>query len=521
MKSFEIIKTGRQKKIVNSPQMEGANYPEISIEDTEKKNGAMSEKEHSPEFVNAVLGKIQDINQYGTAVTGIRRPSALMSILRQGLLGFSNNQNKNVSSEQQRVQQWKENVRQDDRRAATNTYPMAGIARVYFNIIGRNQINAMEKEPQLASLHWTSFGLEGNPTLIFDVSQLKEDPAGAAERSGHYRADQRRETEKNSKGESIVDSETGFTLSYRVAPRKFKGIVLGPYRHATPEEVESFIQNPEKFFKQHQLFRQPSIKKIKNDYEEKVLNAKNDKDKNMWLSIIGSDLTLRDETRLIQKVKEVVAQQRKAFQDKTELYLPIYDIHGNLLWPVKMKYSKVKELALDKGNGNAASFLEKISNSEQLDRVFFRAFKDDDDLNVLGRRLVSNNRESRDYLVPQTSGKDPLMMKIYSPLLRKNKGNFQNIRAEVEKTMEKHQEMKSFFSQNPNPLDQKTTIQGQEYSLEYMPITIDKIIVKNGVLAAVINNLPVGRTLADADADALHFSKIPVWLSRQKTEETL
>ncbi|MDO8581908.1 MAG: hypothetical protein Q7S16_03460 [bacterium] len=51
---------------------------------------------------------------------------------------------------------------------------------------------------------------------------------------------------------------------------------------------------------------------------------------------------------LLSRVQGVVQSMRTAFKDKQELMLPIYHVNGNLLWPQQMSYEDVKKFVSER-----------------------------------------------------------------------------------------------------------------------------------------------------------------------------
>ncbi|OHB20771.1 MAG: hypothetical protein A2939_02395 [Parcubacteria group bacterium RIFCSPLOWO2_01_FULL_48_18] len=190
---------------------------------------------------------------------------------------------------------------------------------VYFNIVGRASSNDWRFEEGTTQIDWSGYSgghdTSGKRvetiTLIFDLSPFKEkEPrrayAEVSERSKEYRIDDpqaaaawqglqkgRETTEElkeiglmNEKSELLADTEYGFVLSYRVAPRLFGGIVVRPSSE-DPEVV-------------------------------------------------------------VKRVHEIASLMLEAYRDKKAPLVPIYDSKGNLLWPKSLAYKDVKELIAQK-----------------------------------------------------------------------------------------------------------------------------------------------------------------------------
>jgi len=311
--------------------------------------GENIENELSPEVFESIMQKVQDIDKNGTAFTGLR-DNNYESVFKQGVLGnslllardievdssekywkkYHNIDLKSLSDEEksdyddefeyiqkyetpcvsfrkisdkERAERWKAILRQrnnaktlkglgrESALAKNETGGRgAGIARVYFNIVGRTKglaenegAHEIDGIKRISNTQWA-----GQDALIFDLNKFKENVEGSPERPGNYQVDLGEfKSAVNKRGESMVDEETGFYLSPRIAPRNFKGFVMN----------------------------------LLGDLSEEAKKT---------------------------RVTAVVEMQKKVFQDKPELFIPIYDSIGNLLWPKKMSYKEVKKFVEEK-----------------------------------------------------------------------------------------------------------------------------------------------------------------------------
>ncbi|HOX11050.1 MAG TPA: hypothetical protein P5323_00850 [Candidatus Moranbacteria bacterium] len=248
------------------------------------------EKELLPEVIEKIMKKVQDINQYGTAFTSIFRNKEksnlkiIQSILKDGLLG----------STQKNVQNLSEEV---NKKNWTNNLKNGKGGRVFFNIVGRMKHEDTRKEiPQMLENFYCRSDNNENIYLIFDLKNFKEDSIleGKINDHGSWEQTQKNHTYKvdyspnhirmsaykkifgelkpgtnefrkkalslkelddeevkhvvnsiiNEKGETSPRDEWGFTLSYRVAPRLFKGIVISQKETAAEiSNIEEKIYN--------------------------------------------------------------------------------------------------------------------------------------------------------------------------------------------------------------------------------------------------------------------------------------
>ncbi|MDO8511660.1 MAG: hypothetical protein Q7S57_00130 [bacterium] len=241
----------------------------------------------SPEVVEAIMGKVQDIDKKGTAYTGISRsepiygmPHRLGEILKYGLLGVDHH----YSSGKTPYEYWQ--------RDGAMTGTMKG-SFINFNIVGRIREKISPDKTQIAQTDYSGGKLnDGSRTdiispaisIIFDLSSYKEQPAprdffAGPQSSRKYHAVKHKSAEQPS-------LESGFALSYRIAPRKFRGIVL-----SCP------------------------------------------------LNQIDENSSLLDSVRL---------QMEEVNKTKPEFLVPIYDINGNLLYPKQMSYDEVKKFVAER-----------------------------------------------------------------------------------------------------------------------------------------------------------------------------
>lgn len=267
----------------------------------------------SPEVIEKIMEKVQDIEAKGTAFTVID-PEGLDSVLDNGLLG----NNPFSRGKRPMKRDWIEG-----RKASKGL--------VHFNIVGRSCNPFMRGSP--TSLR-NSYYVQGQREhiLLFDISHFEEYPPIPKEEI------QKREREKTYSprtfravlefgyqdlvkrfGEPLpmpgsqvvrdaiagdpdglgkrldqngllrhVDSEFGFVLTFRVSPRYFTGLV---------------IKLPAGVFNQQQLQ---------------------------------------------ENVEKTASIMRRYFQAKQDLLIPLYDLSGNLRWPMKMSYDEVKKFVAER-----------------------------------------------------------------------------------------------------------------------------------------------------------------------------
>jgi hypothetical protein len=279
-------------------------HPTLPAEQMDKATNESFEEELSPEVIEKIMEKVQDINQEGTAYSVIgatRGPGHadalnesvlkydLPNVLKSGLLGQPIPYEEGFSFEEW----WKHGTRERDNQV------------LHFNIVGRSY----ERVRMRGSYFWNP----DSTGIIFDISQFQEQTPGwkRGRKIKNFCTggpDMWRDWQKyfgdlelgdehikahpkflealksgviDKEGRPLPHTEYGFTLFSRVAPRYFRGLVLG------------------------------------NKYTEDDL-------------------------------KQIINQMEQVYQGKENLLLPIHDDKGNLLWPKQMSYEEVKKLVAER-----------------------------------------------------------------------------------------------------------------------------------------------------------------------------
>ncbi len=262
-------------------------------------------QELNPEAFGLVMTKVQDINTEGIGFSRIGCiENSLDRVLEKGLLGSP--------GPEADISKWAKQAKEEKDKL------------VFFNITGRYTTPSREEykragaEDQYDEL-WGAFpasiknvGMVANGIhVLFDLKSFREDSRGVWE--GNKKMRQRLPhhfyaihgggggESQNSQGQTLADPRFGFALKQRIAPRFFTGIVLN-LEHVTRRV--------------HNIPRQ-------GDYSLDYKNYSN-------------------EENLI-KAKEIAELMMKLHPDKPDLFLPVYDVSGNLLWPKEMGYEQVKE----------------------------------------------------------------------------------------------------------------------------------------------------------------------------------
>ncbi len=283
------------------------------------------EQELSPEAIEKIMEKVQDIFEYGTAYTCalgtdadfrehyLTKDGKFEETLRNGVVGTARDIETNVS---QQTSEWKKHLKEGHQ------------VTVSFNIMGRSfsygvdpllpathtgnykprnpsidvpkyleQLYSQEKEHHMFGNQWFH-GL----AITFDISDLKELPPKYAS-GGDHRKRKKEEHEKyitpyplrtygirgpvsetiqtpDSRGNLCTTTEYGFSISSRIPPRRFRGLIV-------------------KWELQKQL---PTLTNV----------------------------------------------MKSVYKNEPQSMLPIYDYRGNLIWPKRMSYEEVKQFVAER-----------------------------------------------------------------------------------------------------------------------------------------------------------------------------
>lgn len=267
------------------------------------------EKELSPEVIEKIMDKVQDIDARGTAHTSLSRlkerdpldnQENLKRFFEQGLLGSKSSDNETTK------ERWYSEIRKEKL-----------LTKVYFNIVGRsytlrsgmkNEYFLEKQRKEMGKSYWAH---DGGVYLIIDLASFMEDIPGIMDqqRSKHFKAVQR-EVDFGKDGLPLVDSEYGFSLPYRVAPKSFRGVVLD---WKDWNKLSRWL-------------------KCENEKEGKILESE----------IV---------TSLQERMNKVVSIMKNVYvhNNKKDSLIPVYDIRGNLLWPKQMSYEEVRKFVTEKG----------------------------------------------------------------------------------------------------------------------------------------------------------------------------
>lgn len=256
-----------------------------------KNNEARSEDiELTPEIIEKIMAKVQDINKKGVAYSGIARlylpyealkPSEnqaalyekawqeelehIKRILVGGLLGRSLN---DISKGDEIRETYKKERRQQNKDI-----------RVHFNIVGRAADLPKKEGTEISQCYWTKKGLiRGTISLLFDISPYKEVSTSEDNENEMKKIFENGDPSPNAEGKPR--SEFGFVLYPSIPPNLFQGLVLDP---------ENFE--------------------------------------------LSDGKAITDLANLLTKI----------YGRNLEFLIPIYNTNGDLLWPQQMNYKEIKK----------------------------------------------------------------------------------------------------------------------------------------------------------------------------------
>lgn len=262
--------------------------PDEKVEEVEHEKNI--EQELSPEQIEKIMAKVEDINASGNAFS-VALLSKLRGILSDGLLGHSYFW---PESKGQRVgamvnkKTWAKNTRVNKN------------ALVHFNITDRMLDEKNSKFP-IANSTWMRDDEDDKIAVLFDLSKYKED-APIADATKDKLGNRTYRIHKHYADEKLADSMYGFTLSHRVPPRFFKGIVI---KLVTGE-------------------------KYKNEYG----------------ALRGVEC--RNPAQYREQANKIGKIMQETYQDENDFLLPIYTKYGGLLWPKYMKHEEVKKFVTER-----------------------------------------------------------------------------------------------------------------------------------------------------------------------------
>jgi len=241
------------------------------------------EEELSPEVIEKIMEKVQDIDEQGTAYTGVRLRD-FDKIMREGLLHGT----KEEWIDQKTFEQY-----------------------TFFNIVGRlvpleDQIGGVEPNVPGPEIMRAVYGTGGGGfgdcvSIIFDKAPFTEVDINfyydhrPKLKMRYYRANVELDEIKQNGWKKEEDIETdpgaGFSIRSRVAPRLFRGIVIS---------------------------------------DSKIGEGAIDKSGERRHALVEDEEALKNFQEILERVKTIILE---GIVDDSVKPLPIYDTKGNLFWP--------------------------------------------------------------------------------------------------------------------------------------------------------------------------------------------
>jgi len=326
---------------------------EPSQEEVLKSLESTVEEELSPEVVEKIMEKVQDINATGIAFSGLGELDSnnLGSLFKNGLLGDNWKSHdvphekylKNLPTEE-KVKKWTERTKE-----SKDTI-------VHFNITGRMEESRIWEEnkgkvpfvyrgrkikSQIDLSQWSAS--ENGVTILFDVSSFKEQPNtrghdgqhGSVGRAKTYRAD-------DPTGEiNMPESEYGFIASSRVAPRYFRGIMM-TLNEQRPEYIDGYVaalicryENPED--EENQRKALASTREYYKDNEDLIKSVIQSNREDLERRSMGDETDLE---KIRANVKEMAKIMEETYKKDPSMCFPVYSRAGDLLWPLPAEYKE-------------------------------------------------------------------------------------------------------------------------------------------------------------------------------------
>ncbi len=289
----------------------------------------------SPEVLEKVMDKVQDIDEKGTAYSNIIalggpyknevfiKKRKLDIIFRDGLLG-TGERSVEVDDIVEEIKNKKEKWLEEIKTKKIGPY-------VYFNIVGRALEKFKNDKPEIAQSEYIHHGSSDAIIFLFDLRSFKEIIPTIGQRD-----------KKPGKAHTFAIDDPTVNQSFAFIR-------------------EELLRNAE-YVKLSETERFEKACKILADKEPKVVNNEGKPKSYTEYGFIlsprvaprlfrGVVLNIAGETKtdiLQNRVNNIFDMMRSVYKNRTQLLIPIYDIHGNLWWPKKMSYEEVKKFVAER-----------------------------------------------------------------------------------------------------------------------------------------------------------------------------
>lgn len=270
----------------------------------------------TPTTEKIILDKVGDINERGNAISVLAKFEHVKTetgnpewVLEMGLLGGLNRHDPELVSRDKVISAWRKAVE-------------AKQSLVWANIVGRDI--ATIKDAQLFSNGDHSIG------VLFDLKNFNETIPGS---SSQY--------EKSGKRTFRIDETTSLPIFVQIALAH--AVELGLSKNSSPKELFDFIKKNEKEFdltedelEYFSSFENHASGQLGFTISHRV-PPRNFK---------GIVVRVSDESHTTNaNVQVIVDTMLRVYSKTPDLLLPIYDTNGNLLWPKNMTYEEIKKNA--------------------------------------------------------------------------------------------------------------------------------------------------------------------------------
>ncbi|MBI2056316.1 MAG: hypothetical protein HYT37_02960 [Candidatus Sungbacteria bacterium] len=288
--------------------MEKSKFENKSVERADE--GKEREKELSPEVIEKIMEKVQDINKKGTAyhvlgAYGERGNSLgkLPKVLHEGILGTGLHSGP-----------WKEPWAEATRKREGGLW-------LCFNIVGRANSFKRTSDQNPIEIKKSYWWLSGSIGIIFDPSSFKE-----------ISPDERNKENKNVK--SFWNAGEGMQEIWK---KYFKGLRPGDPRILEHPEFERL--------KQHNIIDENGFPKADTEHGFEIFSRVSPR---FFKGIVvardfGGVKSLGLHGNSVEFEKEIIE-----IMQEEKVLLPVYDENGNLLWPKPMWYEQVKKFVAER-----------------------------------------------------------------------------------------------------------------------------------------------------------------------------
>jgi len=319
-------------------------YEAEKMVEREKEKNQDVKKELSPEVVEKIMEKVQDINKFGTAVT-FKDIESLDSVLKSGLLGSVPKSVLRFADDKFRelISQYEQNYERPAAWAKIFRKTKANV--VWFNIVGRFLSEKVKKGSSDQTMHdLYPEGIESDFfCAILDVSRFKEVNAGPWVHSPVENSVPKLDTFRSDDSTlyGVLKLLFGESIPVPLDDRLRKENI-GRLLIEKKAEVDNFLNSDIAIGNKiktaadlKDFFTEDGFTRSTKDYGF-VFNGR-------VAPRLIKGLVIEKET--LKMIEEKILE---IYEDKQSLLMPIYDIDGNLLWPKKMSEEEVKKFVAEK-----------------------------------------------------------------------------------------------------------------------------------------------------------------------------